>query len=349
MNNALDQLEEELAEWDNREIRIQKMLTKDPLQSAKYLKHTLTMFDRLEIKYRSGNIGSEGIIGLVLKERRRKIESKLYPNPIVRIFRRIANKILPDRTTFSYEKSLQRNFQMLRKQTSDLGFRIPERKLEQIMRQGNREFVFPVSYYVNEFEKMDFSIKYTKDPMGEYKLESFQSHYKQLNGELLERTHTFSCDQSNDITVRQAYNLLAGRAVCSTDGSDHKYWRQLDFTDKEANGNYKEKVFHHDYGFDLSDTLETLKVNETLNYMSKLKLMDALENGDKITVTSENKKCIDIEANPQKKYVNIYLEDQKISRSELFDKGPKALVTLAIEGKKENEKVDKRKRQSMNK
>ncbi|MEO7984355.1 MAG: hypothetical protein ABI688_09755 [Bacteroidota bacterium] len=124
---------------------------------------------------------------------------------------------------------------------------------------------------------------------------------------------TFYMNKGQGVTLKEAYNLLNGRAVHKEliDKQDQKYqaWVQLDFGAKDKNGNYERKQFHQNYGYDLKETLSYYPIKEMMKEDEKEKLIRSLEKGNVQMVTLETPgKDIKVfmEANPQYKTVNLY-------------------------------------------
>src|SRR3546814_12486337 len=91
-------------------------------------------------------------------------------------------------------------------------------------------------------------------------------------------------------------------------------WRQLDFNDKDALGNYKMKEFHAAYGYDLKHVLQQLPLKELMSGQDTVKLMNALKDGGRHAVSflkDGKEQKFHIEANPQFKSVNIYDDNSK--------------------------------------
>ena len=88
---------------------------------------------------------------------------------------------------------------------------------------------------------------------------------KENNDEAIKQTFY----PNKNITLKEGYNLLDGRAVHKTltNKEDEKYqaWLQLDFKNNTQSGNYQLKQFHHNYGFDLEKILSKYPIKELEN------------------------------------------------------------------------------------
>jgi len=125
--------------------------------------------------------------------------------------------------------------------------------------------------------------------------------------------HTFYIGKENNITLKEAYNLMNGRAVnkdlTTKEGQVYNAWLQLDFKQTDANGNHKLKQFHQNYGFDLEKALAKHPIKELSIEPSKSQLLESLQKGNRQSVTfikdgKEQKHFV--EANPRFKSVTLY-------------------------------------------
>lgn len=130
---------------------------------------------------------------------------------------------------------------------------------------------------------------------------------------------TFYINKGEDnITLKEAYNLLQGRAIhkelTNKEGEKYGAWVQLDFKNADENGNFIVKKFHQNYGYDLAATLEKHPIKELIDPEERKRLLESLERGNRqsVTITSANgEKKLFIEAVPQFKSINLYDADMK--------------------------------------
>lgn len=140
----------------------------------------------------------------------------------------------------------------------------------------------------------------------------------QKPGEADTLNQTFYIGKDNNITLKEAYNLMDGRAVnkdlVNREQEKYNAWVQLDFKETDNQGNFKLKQFHENYGYDLEKALEKHPVKELNNEEDKSRLMDSLKKGNRQSVTflsegNEQKKFL--EASPQFKTLNVYDANMK--------------------------------------
>lgn len=170
---------------------------------------------------------------------------------------------------------------------------------------------------------------------------------------------SFYIGYDNNFTLKEAYNLLSGRAVhkelaklvadengrLEAKGEKYKAWVKLDFTDKDANGNFKEKQYHQNYGFNLEEALAKHPIKELLVPEERIKLMASLEKGNRQAATfivdgREERRYL--EAAPQFKSINQY--DSNMVRTGFHRKQEQSQQQANGEGQKqESKKSTKRK------
>jgi hypothetical protein len=124
---------------------------------------------------------------------------------------------------------------------------------------------------------------------------------------------TFYINKESNITLKEGYNLMNGRAVnkdlTTKEGQKYNAWVQMDFKDTDNNGNFKMKQFHENYGYNIEQALAKLPIKELVSDTDKAALIQSLEKGNRqaVTFVQEGKeKRYFIEANPQYKNITVY-------------------------------------------
>jgi len=186
------------------------------------------------------------------------------------------------------------------------------------MQKGDAQFTLP---FVPDYGKdnsavtLHFKKSETQD---NYFLNRYSLHVKTPEyPDAIKQTFYLNPGQDH-ITLKEAYNLLHGRAVhkemTPKEGDKYMAWRQLDFKNTDPNGNYKIKQFHQNYGFDLDATLMQRPIKELQTPEHRDRLVASLERGNRQLVTmTDNGKEVKafIEAAPQYKALNYYSEQHQ--------------------------------------
>lgn len=207
----------------------------------------------------------------------------------------------------------QKNFDYLKDQVKFTGFGDGlENELKEKMQKQTPEFtVNHTTKFGND--TLSSALNFKKSEQTDmYFFNSYQVNQKKENdSEKMEQT--FYINKGNNITLKEAYNLINGRSVnkdlTNKEGQFYNAWVQLDFKQTENNGNYKMKQFHQNYGFDLQKELTKHPIKELGNELEKNRLVESLQKGNRQSVSiinngSEQKSFI--EANPQFKTINVY-------------------------------------------
>lgn len=208
----------------------------------------------------------------------------------------------------------EKNVEYLKDQLKYTGFGdAMENALVESIQKGNPEF------------KLDHEIKYGADTVltslnfkkseqsDMYFFNSYDMNI-QKEGRPVEFSQTFYINRDNNITAKEAYNLMEGRAVNKDlkNKEDDLYnsWVKIDFkNDADEKGNFKLNHYHQNYGYDLEASLakHPIKELDTLKY--KDDLISSLKKGNIQSVTfvigGEERKQF-VEANPHFKTVNVY-------------------------------------------
>lgn len=183
--------------------------------------------------------------------------------------------------------------------------------LEAQLKQGNSEFTLAFQTEVNK-KSMEATLYFKKS--NESDLYFFNKYDTRLNNEKNETVaQTFYINKGWGVTLKEAYNLLNGRAVhkefSDKEGQKYQAWIQLDFKNKDKNGNFERKQYHENYGYDLKEALSYYPVKEMLRDEDAKNLLRSLERGNLQQVTINaggNEVKVFLEANPQYKTVTLY-------------------------------------------
>lgn len=230
----------------------------------------------------------------------------------------------------------QQNFEYLKDQVKYTGFGDGlEKDLKEQLQKQAPEFQLTYRIKIGQ-DTATTSLHFKKsDKSDMYFFNRYQLSLKPDQGpEKMEQT--FYINKGQHITLKEAYNLMHGRAVnkdmLSKEGQVYNAWLQLDFKQTDANGNFKMKQFHQNYGFDLVAALAKYPIKELNQEPDKSRLLESLQKGNRQAVTlvregQEQKHYI--EANPQFKTINIFDSNlQRLNRKQ--DPGEKETTTLAV-------------------
>lgn len=311
MNNSLvNKVEAELNQWRSREERFSKLFSFSLSSNRALHKEKLDYYDRIAAKYNGTQDLDERFALRMLRQERNRIEKQLYPNLFIRLLRRLLVAPIKEQIVIRRDtRKMEENSQALHQQVQRAGFPDLSSKIDEQIKQGQQQFSIPVSYYLNDKERLDHQLSFVKDQSGLYQLEGYKTTIYNESKPDEKRQHYFNIRNGYEMNNNEAYNLLAGRCI-----QHNGTWMQLDFNDKDPHGNYRVKQFHSDYGYDLEKVLQQLPLKELLNKSTATELQAALKNGNRVSISfikDGNEQRFYIEASPQFKSVNIYDEHSR--------------------------------------
>jgi len=330
----VNRVEMELNQWRLREERFNKLFSFNLSSNKSLLEEKLRDYERIAAKYKTTQNTDERIALRVLRLENARMIKLLHPNLLVRLFRKVVISPLFIQALARREsKELELNIDLLHAKMQRIGFPDLSARINQHITEGQEKFSIPLSYYISEKEKINHQLSFSKDTSGRYQLEGYKSTLQnELNPEN-NRQQYFKLQGDEIVDLTQAYNLLAGRSVQIKD-----FWQQLDFNDKDPQGNHRIKEFPLGYGYDLEKIVRELPLKKNLDKREEQNWIDSLKQGSRISVIMErdgNEHRFYIEANPQYRSVNIFDErDRKITLAAAL--GNKTLGSLK-QMKAENE------------
>jgi len=217
------------------------------------------------------------------------------------------------------------------KLTEELKSQKNEFQLRTENQYGKDKVSYTLDFRKSDQSDMYFFNKYTASLQG------------QENGQ--DKSQTFFIKKNSGVTAKEAYNLLNGRSVnkdlTNQEGEKYNAWLQIDWNQKDNNGNHKFKMIHEAYGFKLDDVLSKHPIKELNDPTTKDRLMQSLERGNLHQVTfqkGDKEEKMFIAANPQFKTLNLYDSAMKKVYQENERKEPRADNGKEVSTPKESQK-----------
>lgn len=236
----------------------------------------------------------------------------------------------------------EKNFEYLKDNIKYHGFgETLNPELENQLAKGQGEFSLAFKTEVNKKE-IESTLHFKKsDTTDMYFFNKYDTRLKNDKDETM--AQTFYLNNGSGVTLKEAYNLLHGRAVHKelTNKEDQKYkaWIQLDFSAKDKHGNYERKQYHENYGYNVKEALSYYPIKEMQKEDDLKTLVRSLEKGNVQMVTLETPGKdlkVFIEANPQYKGINVYT-----NKMQRLDKDQREEMMQKVESKEEKGKDQK--------
>gem|GEM_PF-486433 len=248
----------------------------------------------------------------------------------------------------------EQNLQYLKDNIKYLGFGeklFPE--LEKNIEQGLPEFQMKISTEFHN-DKIGAELHFKKSETNDmYFLNRYDATLEKSDGKKL--SQPFYLNKGNGVTIKEAYNLLNGRAVnkdlTNQRGEKYNAWIQLDLSHKNEKGSYVQQPFHKNYGYDLEQSLSKFSIKELNDSHQKDTLLKSLQKGNLQSVTFElngKEQKMLIAANPKLKTINVYDSNMKLQQHDSLKKneGKEQLInkeeTQGVEQKTKDKSEDKK-------
>lgn len=219
----------------------------------------------------------------------------------------------------------EKNFEYLRDQLKYTGFgEALEIELKEKLKQGQPSFtLYHETYPEDRVARATLTFNKAKDS-DMYFFNSYSvAMQKENTSDALE--HTFYVAKSGSITMKEAQNLMMGRAInkdlFTKEGQPYNGWLELNFKQIDDKGNFKLKLYHANYGYDLTETLSKYAIKELGNETMKEDLLRSLKKGNLqgATFLKDGKEIkYLIQANPQFKTIGIFDQELKKIDNKLF-------------------------------
>ncbi|MDP4150054.1 MAG: hypothetical protein Q8927_14650 [Bacteroidota bacterium] len=224
------------------------------------------------------------------------------------------------------------NLEFLQDSLKYLGFGeklLLNQQLEESIAGEPKEFQLDTEHFFDEDHKLELALYFRRSEQADmYFFNKYEARLRSATDLELDRAQVFYISKGRGVTLKEAFNLLQGRAVnkdlTDADGQKYNAWIQLNFLEKDQYDNYKVKQFRPQYGYDLEKTLEKYPIKELKNEELKAGLIRSLKKGNLHPVSFQKilkTEKMFIEANPQYKTINIFPAVNRHGRKEPTGKG----------------------------
>jgi len=155
-------------------------------------------------------------------------------------------------------------------------------ELSKNISNGVPEFTLNHSVESNN-RKMEANLHFRRGDQNEmYFFNKYDAKLTKADGSELEQT--FYMDKGRGFTLKEAVNLLEGRAVnkdlVNSDGQKYNAWVKLDFENKNDQGNYKMQRYHENFGYDIEKALGKHSIKELEDQTQTKDLLQSLKKGN---------------------------------------------------------------------
>lgn len=306
MENRINRAEQLWQAWMDKQGRLEKLIGTGA-DSIRELEKTQYDFFRTGL-YRIAAQPQENeklhlqAIGLIT----RKLQKKLYPNPVIRFLHRIKARLyVKPMHLRQFQAQKAEGLVLLNQQFKKLGLASYSGKLDKFLDYESSQVVIPMTTQMPDKSTLDIDVQLVRDKSGIYQFNGFGAALTKP-GEAQVK-HFF--DAGTSLNALEAANLLAGRAVKKeyemADGTRSQKWLQLDFQQLQNPGGFKMLEYHHDYP--LEKNLNELIGKVTFDGLKVKEALKSLEQGQQISIGLSNGQVdkVLLQANPADLSISI--------------------------------------------
>jgi len=214
-----------------------------------------------------------------------------------------------------------KNFEFLRDQVKYLGFGDSlEATLKTKLESGDTKFELTHEREFDErkvVSQLEFNRSKESDMyfFNGYKVTTTPENQKEAMTQ-----HFYVNHKGQNVTLKEAYNLMNGRAVFKQEWSNkenqlYPAWLKLDFTSPDDRGNFKLKPYNENYGFKLDEAVSKHPEIKIVGEAAAQQLAKDLQRGNRVPVTISKDGAsaqIYIEASPTTHGLNVYDANMKL-------------------------------------
>lgn len=208
------------------------------------------------------------------------------------------------------------NARYLQNKINDFGFEVegfPYQQLEQAIANDQAEFQLEYPILLSGLCTAGVTVFFRRTENGQsYSVDRYRVKFRQGGSRDIERIQMFYTCKGMDISLKEACNLLQGRAINKdmTDdvGMSFNAWVQLNFEEKDQRDNYRFMQYGSEYGFNLEKAIMKYPIRELQTEQGKADLIHSLKKGNQPLVVFEirqKEKNMLIAACPKYKTITI--------------------------------------------
>ena len=215
----------------------------------------------------------------------------------------------------------QKNFEYLRDQVKYLGFGDAlENELKNRLAGDEQKFTLA---HEREFDgqKIAAQLEFNRSKESDmYFFNGYKMTTTPANQQEAMTQHFYVNHKGQNVTLKEAYNLMNGRAVFKQEWSNkenqlYPAWLKLDFTNPDDKGNFKLKPYNENYGYNLERALGKHQEIKVVGEAAAQQLAQSLQRGNRVPVTISKDGAsaqIYIEASPTTHSLNVYDANMKL-------------------------------------
>ncbi|SDL67541.1 hypothetical protein SAMN04487898_12288 [Pedobacter sp. ok626] len=256
----------------------------------------------------------EKLVLAMLKKTTARLEKQIYPNPVLRVLRRLKSLVYDRPVQTARLRQLKAdNIVSLSSELGSIGVNPERLNLEKRLDFENPRLDIAVVSAYGADHNFQMKLHMEKNDSEAYQLNGYTAMLKDPVNPEKSRSYTF--DAAGGINAREAAKLLQGRSVLKHyqigENRMGSKWLQLDFKNLDIDGKPVLKEMGADYEFNISQ--QVAKIASALEKweLTSARVLDGLEKGNQILLKGVGGETTFLEANAIDKQVVLRNEQGK--------------------------------------
>ncbi|MNJ87477.1 hypothetical protein D3C87_49970 [compost metagenome] len=261
-----------------------------------------------------GASADEKLVLAMLKKTTARLEKQLYPNPVLRVLRRVKALVYDRPLQAARLRQLKAdNIASLSSELESIGVDPERLNLEKRLDfESPRMDIAMVSPYGTD-HNFQLKLHMEKNESGAYQLNGYTAMLKDPANPEKSRSYTF--EAASGVNAREAAKLLQGRAVLKHYKTENNRmgskWLQLDFKNLSIEGKPVLKEMGADYEFNISQQVTQIATALEKWELTSARVLDGLEKGNQIVLKGVNGETTLLEVDAIDKQVVLRNENGK--------------------------------------
>lgn len=297
-----------------------------------------------------GASADEKLVLAMLRKTTARLEKQLYPNPVLRVLRRIKSLVYDRPVQAARLKQLKAdNISSLSRDLGSVGIDADKLGLDRRLDFESPVVNMGIASPYGTDHNFKVNLHLLKDQEGAYELKGYTAELKDMVNPENSRSYTF--EAALGINTREAANLLQGRAVLKhyQIGANRmaSKWVQLDFKQLTTEGKPLLKEMGADYEFNIRQQITGVASALEKWDLTSSRVLDGLEKGNQIALKQVTGETVYLEANAIGKELLIRDGQQKPVQLESLTKSRKAQLERKLKEIKLSKTRSKKQEQSL--
>ncbi|MBN8879879.1 MAG: hypothetical protein J0I32_20210 [Sphingobacteriales bacterium] len=302
-------LEQEIVKWKEQEQKYAKLFSPAVTKSKEFKRERLRQLLSIEAKVNKNNLQDPSILSL-LKIEKKQLQKQISSGLFSFLIRKLVDAVRLHQLKKSHQEQLSNDFSEIRGALQRVGFGKYGERAEQMLSNGNGPLSISHTEQIAPKQIVEYTLNFSRKN-GTSRFDNYKISFKDENSGV-QRQQVFPNEGLSTMPAGSAVKLLSGMAIKDS-GRD---WIQMDFNDKDNQGNFKLIRFGQEKLDDgIRDALMRLPTKDQLSPEERERILHELSQGNPVRVNlakNSNEIQAIVHANPRQSGIVVLNGDGKV-------------------------------------